>query len=70
MDKREFIKGSVYCMSGLFCAKLFSNEWLGSDDRLWKWSREAIFYEVTPRGVKCGICPKIVHLKSLSACLT
>jgi len=63
MDKREFIKGSAYCMGGLFCAKLFSNAWLGSDDRLWKWSREAIFYEVTPRGVKCGICPNACTLR-------
>ena len=63
MDKREFIKGSVYCMSGLFCAKLFSNAWLESDDKLWKWSREAIFYEVTPRGVKCGICPNACTLR-------
>lgn len=57
MSKREFIKRGAYCMGGLFCAELFNNAWLGGDDRLWKWSREAIFYEVTPRGVKCGVCP-------------
>ena len=34
--------------------------------RLWKWSREAIFYAVTPRGVKCGICPNECTLKSFS----
>ena len=32
-------------------------------EELWKWSKEAMFSTVTPRGAKCGICPNNCTLK-------
>ncbi len=32
-------------------------------DSLWKWSKECFYYEVTPRGLKCQICPNECILK-------
>ncbi len=63
MNKREFIKGGALCVGGLFCAKLLNSAWATGKDPLGKWSREAIFYSVTPRGVKCGICPNECTLR-------
>jgi len=58
LTKREFIKKGLLCTGGLFCAgKAFGINSFNSEGGLWKWSREAYFYSVTPRGVKCGICP-------------
>jgi pyruvate formate lyase activating enzyme len=70
MSKREFIKNGALCMGGLFCPALFNNAWLAGNDKLWKWSREAIFYAVTPRGVKCGVCPNECTLRpgEISTC--
>jgi len=76
ISKREFIKKSLLgagaiCGSG--CIKLFGATGNGNKsgkDDLWKWSKEALFYEVTPRGVKCLICPNECTLKldELSDC--
>ena len=63
INKREFLKRSLLGVGGLCsagCTKLFaagSEKLLKGNDELWKWSKEALFYEVTPRGVKCMICP-------------
>jgi len=59
MDKRTFIKTGIFGTSCLFCLpaeKIFA----GTAD---KWSREALFYSETPRGVKCLICPNECTLK-------
>lgn len=32
-------------------------------DELWKWSREAIYYIETPKGIKCKLCPQNCELK-------
>lgn len=69
--KREFLRtsaiGGLYCMAGL--------KWLhaGSSQASLSVStqeKEARFYEVTPRGVKCLICPNECTLKEgeLSVC--
>jgi len=50
-------------MGALFCTNLINNAMSANNPGLWKWSREAIFYSVTPRGVKCGICPNECTLK-------
>ena len=63
INKREFLKRSGLCMGGLFCTNLISNAMSANNPGLWKWSREAIFYSATPRGVKCGICPNECTLK-------
>jgi pyruvate formate lyase activating enzyme len=76
INKREFIKKSLLGAGGICgarCMKLFaagSEQILPGNDELWKWSKEALFYEVTPRGVKCMICPNECTLKldELSDC--
>jgi pyruvate formate lyase activating enzyme len=52
--------------SGLEPDKIRSNNLEAGNShsgKLWKWSREAIFYTETPRGVRCGICPNDCTLK-------
>jgi pyruvate formate lyase activating enzyme len=63
ISKREFLKKGAMCVGGLFCADYFNLLKASSSEKLWKWSREAIFYSVTPRGVKCGICPNECTLR-------
>jgi pyruvate formate lyase activating enzyme len=76
ISKRQFIERSLLVAGGIYgagCIKLFaeSRESLHSaTDDLWKWSKEALFYSPTPRGVKCLICPNECTLKldELSTC--
>ena len=63
MNKREFLKKSSLSVGCVFGANLISKDMLAENTRLWKWSTEAIFYTVTPRGVRCGICPNECTLK-------
>ncbi|MHC1702464.1 MAG: AmmeMemoRadiSam system radical SAM enzyme [Tenuifilaceae bacterium] len=63
ISKREFLKQSAICAGGILCAGAFNFARASTEDKLWKWSREAIFYSNTPRGVKCGICPNECTLK-------
>jgi pyruvate formate lyase activating enzyme len=80
MDKRKFIKYSLTGMAGVCCGGPLLSGTLGlkgmnykmvqDGPKLNKWSREAMFYEVTARGVKCLICPNECNLKEgdLSIC--
>jgi len=76
INKREFIKKSLLGAGGICgagCIKLFAADIQGNitgKDDLWKWSKEALFYEETPRGIKCMICPNecILKLDELSVC--
>jgi pyruvate formate lyase activating enzyme len=63
ISKREFIKRSMLCAGGLFCSGLPDLGAFAADDKPWKWSREALFYSDTPRGVRCGICPNECTLR-------
>jgi pyruvate formate lyase activating enzyme len=76
ISKREFIKKSLLGVGGICgagCLKLLANDigpstdiserFLAADDELWKWSKESVFYEVTPRGLKCLICPNECTVK-------
>lgn len=63
LSKREFIKKSCLYTGSLMCCNLLNNDMLAENTKLWKWSREAIFYTATPRGVRCGICPNECTLK-------
>jgi pyruvate formate lyase activating enzyme len=63
ITKREFLKKGALCIGGLLCTDFLNLSGASYNNRLWKWSREAIFYSVTPRGVKCGICPNECTLR-------
>jgi len=72
MDKREFLRKGIMGFGGLTCTLCHYNSfaagagWLLSPSqppKLWKWSREAIHYTITPRGVKCLNCPNECTLK-------
>jgi len=63
ISKREFIQKGVLCMGGILCPNILDAGNSFAAEKLWKWSREAIFYTVTPRGVKCGICPNECTLR-------
>lgn len=69
INKRDFLKKSILGAGGICsagCMKLFGaspERLLPSDDELWKWSKESVFYEITPRGVMCMICPNECTLK-------
>lgn len=36
---------------------------LAFDDKPWKWSREAMFYTPTPRGMRCNLCPNECNIR-------
>lgn len=70
MDKREFIKrgllgaGGCICLSNnLFSFQEILSSSIEASEDLWKWSKEGQFYTVTPRGVKCLICPNECTIK-------
>lgn len=70
LSKREFLKKSTLCTGGLLCSSWLNsaNSTFGNENS--KWTREAMFYTATPRGVKCGICPNDCTLRpgELSDC--
>jgi len=76
ISKREFIRRSLLGVGGICsagCMKVLASDSgriLPGNDDLWKWSKEALYYAVTPRGVKCLICPNECTLKldELSTC--
>lgn len=35
----------------------------GPEDPLWKWSKEALYYIATPKGLKCKLCPRACEIK-------
>ena len=71
ISKREFLKKGLLGAGGLFCFRnaAFSNQ-LSNSVAVDKYTREAMFYSVTPRGVKCLTCPNECTLKpgELSVC--
>jgi len=64
-----FCTGNVFYAGDVYCGPKAPNDYFletdtsDRNDSLWKWSREAIFYTNTPRGVMCGICPNECILK-------
>ncbi|MCF8350527.1 MAG: AmmeMemoRadiSam system radical SAM enzyme [Bacteroidales bacterium] len=74
INKREFIKqgivgscGLAFCLSGMASiANSFNGKATApplNPGKLWKWSKEAIYYVNTPRGTKCRLCPQACVLK-------
>lgn len=69
ISKREFLRytllgGCSLCLTGFagrsFGSQVISDFSKGSalpQDVPWKWSKEAIYYVNTPKGLKCKLCP-------------
>lgn len=67
ISKRDFIRNGVLCTCGLALASPLlkamgslpaGTPFIPGKEDLWKWSREAIHYISTPRGIKCKLCPQ------------
>lgn len=70
ISKRQFVKYTLAGIGGIACAPMTSlfgkNTALpitAPPEKLWKWSREAMFYTTTPRGLKCLRCPNECTIK-------
>lgn len=65
MDKRQFLK-TAFLGAGGYC---FCNPVSGSVSDAFspetgrKWTKEATFYTVTPKGIRCQICPNECDIK-------
>ena len=62
MNKREFLKQGLAATGAIACSPLmgFSGE---TSEKLWKWSKEGLYWSPTPRGAKCLICPNECIIK-------
>ncbi|HKJ42252.1 MAG TPA: AmmeMemoRadiSam system radical SAM enzyme [Sunxiuqinia sp.] len=64
MDKRQFLKttllgaGGMACLGNIAWADATSNSAIGK-----KWTKEALFYTQTPKGIRCLICPNECDIK-------
>ncbi len=71
LSKREFIRYSALGTCGIALGlhhfdaigRSILPDVSGRPDDLWKWSREAIHYIETPKGIKCKLCPQACELK-------
>lgn len=72
-SKREFIKTGFCSLCGLAFGIPAMGRMIGKnnagflaklpEEELWKWSKEAMYYISTPRGIKCLLCPQACVLK-------
>ena len=62
ISKREFLKRGLTATCAIACSPLmgFNNS---TSEKLWKWSKEGLYYSPTPRGTKCLICPNECVIK-------
>jgi len=70
ISKRQFMKYTLAGIGGIACApmtSLFGKNPVSAvnnpPEKLWKWSREAMYYTTTPRGLKCLRCPNECTIK-------
>jgi pyruvate formate lyase activating enzyme len=70
ISKRQFVKYTLAGIGGIACAPitgLFGKNPVSlianPPEKLWKWSREAMYYTTTPRGLKCLRCPNECTIK-------
>lgn len=54
MNKRQFLKTTLLGAGGIACAAGSGAVLSGEAE---KWTKEAMFYQITPKGVRCQICP-------------
>ena len=67
LSKRDFIKLGLAGAGGLvlhenLTAKTISTM-MKNDKKPWKWSKEATYYIMTPKGIKCKLCPQNCEIK-------
>jgi len=62
MNKREFLKQGLAATGAIACSPLMSFSGPTSE-KLWKWSKEGLYWSSTPRGTKCLICPNECIIK-------
>jgi len=67
MDKRQFIK-TLFCGAGIACLykplSAISESGIVIPPEVGKkWTREAQFYTVTPKGIRCLLCPNECNIK-------
>ena len=72
ISKRQFMKYTLAGIGGIACApmtSLFGKNPVSAvnnpPEKLWKWSREAMYYTATPRGLKCLRCPNECTIKEV-----
>jgi len=66
MDKRQFIRTLLVGAGGMACMnnKLFAlSGSYSSMGPVRKWTKEAMFYSTTPKGIRCLICPNECDIK-------
>ena len=76
ISKREFLKRATLGSCGLALASSPLRLFPGGletgvlpgipsspGDPLWKWSKEALYYITTPKGIKCKLCPQACEIK-------
>jgi len=65
MDKRHFLKTAFLGAGGLCVCNAFSKPFSGKANPQTgkKWTREAMFYTETPKGLRCQICPNECDIK-------
>jgi pyruvate formate lyase activating enzyme len=61
ITKREFIRLSALTAACMVCSRLSAG--VPGNKKPGKYSCEAHYYNLTPRGVQCGICPNECNLK-------
>ena len=71
ISKREFIRCSALGIGGMALGlhhldaigRSIIPAVSGNPGDLWEWSREALHYIETPKGIKCKLCPQACELK-------
>ncbi len=69
MTKREFLKLGLTGIGGVALAPGILSRTISPlvsklDEKPWKWSKEAIYYINTPKGIKCKLCPQNCTIKN------
>jgi len=64
MNKRQFLKTTLAGAGGIACSGSPFSAWGAAASEVGaKWTREAMFYRVSPRGVRCQICPNECNIR-------